>query len=89
MKKLVFSAFIILFMGSTYAQKTIQVIDIATYQAVANVLVSKSDKSAVIGKTNEKGEIQLNFKELNYLFTHPDYLSIVYSSFCQSKHQFF
>ncbi|MEY4861538.1 MAG: hypothetical protein RL059_1242, partial [Bacteroidota bacterium] len=79
MKKLVFSAFIILFMGWSYAQKTIQVIDIATYQAVANVLVSKSDKSAVFGKTNEKGEIQLNFKELNYLFTHPDYLSIVYS----------
>ena len=79
MKKLVFSAFIILFVGWTYAQKTIQVIDIATYQPVANVLVSKSDKSAVFGKTNEKGEVQLNFKELNYLFMHPDYLSIVYS----------
>ena len=79
MKKIVFSAFIILFMGWSYAQKTIQVIDMATYQAVANVLVSKSDKSAVFGKTNEKGEIQLNFKEFSFLFAHPDYLSIVYS----------
>ena len=66
-------------MGWSYAQKTIQVIDMATYQAVANVIVSKSDKSAVFGKTNENGEIQLNLKELNYLFMHPDYLSIVYS----------
>jgi hemoglobin/transferrin/lactoferrin receptor protein len=79
MKKLLFSAFIILFMGWSYAQKTIQVIDMATYQPVANVLVSKSDKSAVFGKTNEKGEIQLNLKELSFLFAHPDYLSIVYS----------
>ena len=79
MKKLLFSAFIILFMGWSYAQKTIQVIDMATYQPVANVLVSKSDKSAVFGKTNEKGEIQLNSKELSFLFAHPDYLSIVYS----------
>ena len=66
-------------MGWSYAQKTIQVIDMATYQPVANVLVSKSDKSAVFGKTNEKGEIQLNLKELSFLFAHPDYLSIVYS----------
>ncbi len=66
--------------GLTFAQKTIKVIDLATYKPVANVLVSKSDKSAEFGKTNEKGEIQLNFKELNFLFSHPDYLSIVYSA---------
>ncbi|NDC92890.1 MAG: TonB-dependent receptor, partial [Flavobacteriales bacterium] len=66
-------------MGWTYAQKTIKVIDLATYKPVANVMVSKADKSDVYGKTNEKGEIQLNFKELNFLFSHPDYLSIVYS----------
>ena len=74
MKKIVFSAFLILFIGRTYAQKTIQVIDMATYQAIANVLVSKSDKSLVFGKTNEKGEIQLNLKESSFLFSHPDYL---------------
>jgi hemoglobin/transferrin/lactoferrin receptor protein len=65
--------------GLTFAQKTIKVIDLATYKPVANVMVSKADKSAEFGKTNEKGEIQLNFKELNFLFSHPDYLSIVYS----------
>jgi hemoglobin/transferrin/lactoferrin receptor protein len=66
--------------GLTFAQKTIKVIDLATYKPVANVMVSKADKSAEFGKTNEKGEIQLNFKELNFLFSHPDYLSIVYST---------
>jgi hemoglobin/transferrin/lactoferrin receptor protein len=66
--------------GLTFAQKTIKVIDLATYKPVANVLVSISDKSAEFGKTNEKGEIQLNFKELNFLFSHPDYLSIVFSA---------
>ena len=66
-------------MGWSYAQKTIQVIDMATYQPVANVLVSKSDKSTVFGKTNEKGEIELIIRSTNFLFTHPDYLSIVYS----------
>ena len=65
--------------GLTFAQKQIEVIDLATYKPVANVMVSKADKSAVYGKTNEKGEIQLNLKELNFLFSHPDYLSIVYS----------
>ena len=79
MKKIVFLAFIILFVGWSYAQKTIQVIDMATYQAIANVIVSKSDKSLVFGKTNETGEIQLNLKESSFLFSHPDYLSIVYS----------
>lgn len=79
MKKIIFSAFIILTMGWTYAQKQIEVIDLATYKPVANVMVSKADNSAEFGKTNEKGEIQLNFKELNFLFSHPDYLSIVYS----------
>ncbi len=77
MKKLLFSAFFLLTMGWTYAQKTIEVIDIATYKPVANVVVSKSDQSAVFGKTNENGEIQLNLKELNFLFSHPDYLSLV------------
>ena len=77
MKKLLFSAFFLLTMGWTYAQKTIEVIDIATYKPVANVLVSKSDQSALFGKTNENGEIQLNLKELNFLFSHPDYLSLV------------
>lgn len=77
MKKLLFSAFFLLTIGWTYAQKTIEVIDIATYKPVANVLVSKSDQSAVFGKTNENGEIQLNLKELNFLFSHPDYLSLV------------
>ncbi|NBW30244.1 MAG: TonB-dependent receptor, partial [Flavobacteriales bacterium] len=66
-------------MGWTYAQKQIEVIDLATYKPVANVMVSKADNSAEFGKTNEKGEIQLNLKELNFLFSHPDYLSIVYS----------
>ena len=79
MKKIIFSAFILLAMGWTYAQKQIEVIDLATYKPVANVMVSKADNSAVFGKTNEKGEIQLNFKELNFLFIHPDYLSVVYS----------
>ena len=79
MKKIIFSAFIILTMGWTYAQKQIEVIDLATYKPVANVMVSKADNSAEFGKTNEKGEIQLNLKELNFLFSHPDYLSIVYS----------
>ena len=65
--------------GLTFAQKQIKVIDLATYKPVANVMVSKADNSAVFGKTNEKGEIQLNLKELNFLFSHPDYLSIVYS----------
>lgn len=77
MKKLLFFAFFLLVMGWTYAQKTIEVIDIATYKPVANVLVSKSDQSALFGKTNENGEIQLNLKELNFLFSHPDYLSLV------------
>ena len=66
--------------GLTFAQKQIKVIDLATYKPVANVMVSKADKSAEFGKTNEKGEIQLNLKELNFLFSHPDYLSIVYST---------
>ena len=66
--------------GLTFAQKTIKLIDLATYKPVANVMVSKADNSAVFGKTNEKGEIQLNLKELNFLFSHPDYLSIVYST---------
>ncbi len=79
MKKIIFSAFIILTMGWTYAQKQIEVIDLATYKPVANVMVSKADNSEEFGKTNEKGEIQLNLKELNFLFSHPDYLSIVYS----------
>ncbi len=79
MKKIIFSAFIILTMGWTYSQKQIEVIDLATYKPVANVMVSKADNSAEFGKTNEKGEIQLNLKELNFLFSHPDYLSIVYS----------
>ena len=65
MKKIIFSAFIILTMGWTYAQKQIEVIDLATYKPVANVMVSKADNSAEFGKTNEKGEIQLNLKELN------------------------
>ena len=65
--------------GLTFAQKTIKLIDLATYKPVANVMVSKADNSAVFGKTNEKGEIQLNLKELSFLFSHPDYLSIVYS----------
>ena len=77
MKKLLFFAFFLLVMRWTYAQKTIEVIDIATYKPVANVLVSKSDQSALFGKTNENGEIQLNLKELNFLFSHPDYLSLV------------
>ncbi|MCX6195374.1 MAG: TonB-dependent receptor, partial [Flavobacteriia bacterium] len=79
MKKIIFSAFIILTMGWTYSQKQIEVIDLATYKPVANVMVSKADNSEEFGKTNEKGEIQLNLKELNFLFSHPDYLSIVYS----------
>ncbi|MEN9913452.1 MAG: hypothetical protein RL528_173 [Bacteroidota bacterium] len=79
MKKIIFSAFILLTMGWTYAQKQIEVIDLATYKPVANVMVSKADNSSEFGKTNEKGEIQLNLKELNFLFSHPDYLSIVYS----------
>jgi hemoglobin/transferrin/lactoferrin receptor protein len=77
MKKLLFFAFFLLSMGWTYAQKTIMLIDNATYKPVANVVVSKSDQSAVFGKTNEKGELQLNLKDLNYLFSHPDYLSLV------------
>ena len=77
MKKLLFFAFFLLAMGWTYAQKTIVLIDNATYKPVANVVVSKSDQSAVFGKTNEKGELQLNLKDLNYLFSHPDYLSLV------------
>jgi hemoglobin/transferrin/lactoferrin receptor protein len=78
--KILLSISVLFSMGSSYAQKTIKVIDLATYKPVANVLVSKSDKSVVYGKTNEKGEIQLNLKELNFLFSHPDYLSIVYST---------
>lgn len=77
--RIVFSIVAIISFGLTYAQKTIKVIDLATYKPVADVMVSKSDKSVVFGSTNEKGEIQLNFKELKFLFTHPDYTSIVYS----------
>ena len=77
--RFLFSIVAVISFGLTYAQKTIKLIDLATYKPVANVMVSKADNSAVFGKTNEKGEIQLNFKELNFLFSHPDYLSIVYS----------
>ena len=77
--RFLFSIVAVISFGLTFAQKTIKVIDLATYKPVANVMVSKADKSAVYGKTNEKGEIQLNLKELNFLFSHPDYLSIVYS----------
>ena len=77
--RFLFSIVAVISFGLTYAQKTIKVIDLATYKPVANVMVSKADNSAVFGKTNEKGEIQLNLKELNFLFSHPDYLSIVYS----------
>lgn len=77
--RFLFSIVAVISFGLTFAQKTIKVIDLATYKPIANVLVSKSDKSVVFGKTNEKGEIQLNLKELNFLFSHPDYLSIVYS----------
>ena len=79
MKKIVFSAFIILFMGWSYAQKTIQVIDMATYQAVANVLVSKSDKSVVFGKTNEKGEIEIIIRSTNFKFYS---LFFIFDEFC-------
>ena len=77
--KILLSISVLFSIGSSYAQKTIKVIDLATYKPVANVMVSKADNSAEFGKTNEKGEIQLNLKELNFLFSHPDYLSIVYS----------
>ena len=77
--RFLFSIVAVISFGLTYAQKTIKLIDLATYKPVANVMVSKADNSAVFGKTNEKGEIQLNLKELNFLFSHPDYLSIVYS----------
>ena len=77
--RFLFSIVAVISFGLTFAQKTIKVIDLATYKPVANVRVSKVDKSAEFGKTNEKGEIQLNLKELNFLFSHPDYLSIVYS----------
>jgi hemoglobin/transferrin/lactoferrin receptor protein len=78
--KIILSISVLFSIGCSYAQKTIKVIDLSTYKPVANVMVSKADKSAEFGKTNEKGEIQLNFKELNFLFSHPDYLSIVYST---------
>jgi hemoglobin/transferrin/lactoferrin receptor protein len=78
--RFLFSIVAVISFGLTFAQKTIKVIDLATYKPVANVMVSKADKSAEFGKTNEKGEIQLNFKELNFLFSHPDYLSIVFSA---------
>ena len=78
--RFLFSIVAVISFGLTYAQKTIKLIDLATYKPVANVMVSKADNSAVFGKTNEKGEIQLNLKELNFLFSHPDYLSIVYST---------
>ena len=78
--RFLFSIVAVISFGLTFAQKTIKVIDLATYKPVANVMVSKADNSAVFGKTNEKGEIQLNLKELNFLFSHPDYLSIVYST---------
>ena len=77
--RFLFSIVAVISFGLTFAQKTIKVIDLATYKPVSNVMVSKADNSAVFGKTNEKGEIQLNFKELIFLFSHPDYLSIVYS----------
>ena len=77
--RFLFSIVAVISFGLTFAQKTIKLIDLATYKPVANVMVSKADNSAVFGKTNEKGEIQLNLKELNFLFSHPDYLSIVYS----------
>ena len=51
--RFLFSIVAVISFGLTFAQKTIKVIDLATYKPVANVLVSKSDKSVVFGKTNE------------------------------------
>ena len=56
--RFLFSIVTVISFGLTFAQKTIKVIDLATYKPVANVTVSKADKSAEFGKTNEKGEIQ-------------------------------
>ena len=53
--KIILSISILFSIGCSYAQKQIEVIDLATYKPVANVMVSKADNSAVFGKTNEKG----------------------------------
>lgn len=79
MKKFFFVIALLISTGISYSQKTIVVIDLATYLPVSDVLVTNSPRTIDFGRTNDNGQIELIIRSSNFLFSHPDYISSSYS----------